>query len=176
MCDDGDALNTVDVNVDLVVRPNLQDCYTLIHLGELENLVVKICQCCHLRWFYASKGDTNAFFAKLNDLTILSAKINMSFYLLLIIWQFDTEIQIGKVGNTEFCWCLEIVKKIASAQWCTRLLEHLLHWLLPSDDEFLAANDFSLQKDELFYFENNVSNSQGINLSTAGSCNTLGGQ
>ena len=39
MCDDGDALNTVDVNVDLVVRPNLQDCYTLIHLGELENLL-----------------------------------------------------------------------------------------------------------------------------------------
>ena len=65
------------------------------------------------------------------------------------------------------------MKKIAVMH---TLLEHLLHWLQPSDDEFLAANDFSLQKDELFYFENNVSNSQGINLSTAGSCNTLGGQ
>ena len=41
MCDDGDALNTVDVNVDLVVRPNVQDCHTLMprnpRLGELEN-------------------------------------------------------------------------------------------------------------------------------------------
>ena len=42
MCDDGDALNTVDafkvVVVNVVVRPNLQDCHTLIHLAELENL------------------------------------------------------------------------------------------------------------------------------------------
>ena len=37
----------------------------------------------------------------------------MSFNLLLRIWQFYTEIQIGKVGNTDF-WCLEIVKNCLS--------------------------------------------------------------